>query len=166
MTDAAAEIEHLVESYGEVWNEGEYSKIPELVSESYVLHDPAIPEEVGPGPEGEAHGPEGLESFLRWLRSGFPDMEVTINDLLTNETVAMDEVTFTGTNSGELNGLPPTGREVELMLMTKFIIEDGKITEHRAYLDQREFAEQLGLTFPTILAQIPKLAVRKLRMSI
>lgn len=165
MTDSADETELLVKSYENVWNEGDYSEIPELVSESFVLYDPAIPEDVAPGPEGEAHGPEGLESFLTWLRAGFPDFQVTIVDLLTSETMAMDEVTFTGTNAGEMNGLPPTGRRVEMSLMTKFRVENGEIREHRVYLDQKEFAEQLGLTFPTVLTQLPKLVVRKLRTS-
>lgn len=152
MTGSSADAEHLVESYGEVSNAGSSSKIPELVTESFVRYGPAIPG-VDPGPEGEAHGPDGLDSFVKWLRAGFPDSELDITDLLPNDTVAMDDVTFRGTNAGELNGLPPTGREVELLFVTKFIIEDGTVTRHRAYLDQQESAKQLGLTFPTILAQ-------------
>lgn len=166
MIDSAASTEQLVKSYEKVWNEAEYSKIPELVSGTFVLYDPAIPEEVAPGPEGEAHGTDGLESFLKWLRAGFPDFQVTIIDLLTSENLAMDVVKFTGTNTGELNGLPPTRRRVELLLMTKLVIENGEIEEHRVCLDQKEFADQLGLGFPAILGQLPKLAIRKLRMSV
>jgi hypothetical protein len=33
-----------------VWNDGDYSKVPEPVSEPFVLIDPTIPEDVGPGP--------------------------------------------------------------------------------------------------------------------
>ena len=139
----------LLTSYGEVWNDGEYSRIPELVSESFVLIDSMIPRAVGPGPSGEA---DGLESFVRWLRRGFPDLEVTTVEVLFGEGVVMDEILFTGTHRGELGGLAPTGRTVEMRLMSTIIIENGTIREHRVYLDQKEFAEQLGLTFPAVFS--------------
>lgn len=163
MQKAPIETDQLLTSYGEAWNGGVYSKIPELVSESFVLFDPTIPEDVGSGPEGEAHGAEGLEAFITWLRTGFPDLEVTTIELLAGEDVVMDEVLVTGTHRGWLGGIPPTGRRIEVPMMTRLRIEDAKIQEHRVYLDRKEFADQLGLTVPTVLGQLPNLAARKLR---
>jgi steroid delta-isomerase-like uncharacterized protein len=142
----------LLTSYGEVWNEGEYSKISELVSESLVLIDPTIPEDVGSGPRGEARGADGLEAFVRRLRTGFPDFEVTTVEVLFGEGIAMDDILFTGTHRGELGELAPTGRTVEMHMMSAIIIENGTIREHRVYLDQKEFADQLRLTFPALFS--------------
>lgn len=156
------ESEQLVRSYGNVWNDRNYSKIPDLVSETFVLYDPAVPEHVGSGPAGEAHGPAGLEAFIKWLNAGFPDFQITILELIASDEIVMDEVRFTGTHKGAINGLPPTDRTVGLQLMGKFRIEDEHVTEHRVYFNQQEFAEQLGLTFPTVIKQLPKLVYRKI----
>jgi hypothetical protein len=76
----------------------------------------------------------------------------------------MDEVLVTGTPRGELGGLPPTGRTVEVAMIGRLLTENGTLREHRVYLDQMEFADQLGPT-PAILGQLPRLAVRELRAS-
>lgn len=165
MEESTVEAKQLVRSYGDIWNERDYSKIPDIVSESFVLYDPSVPEEGVPGRKGEAHGREGLEAFIRWLDGGFPDFQLTITDLLASEEIVMDEVMFTGTHDGNLGGLPPTGRKIGIKLMTKIRIEDGRVQEQRVYLDQQEFASQLGLTFPAILRQLPKLVRGKLRRS-
>ena len=157
------ESEQLVRSYGDVWNDRVYSKIPDLVSGTFVLYDPAVPEHVGPGPAGEAHGPAGLEAFINWLDAGFPDFQITILELLASDEIVMDEVRFTGTHKGAINGIPPTDRTVRLQLMGKLRIEDGYVTEHRVYFNQKEFASELGLTFPTVIKQLPKLVYRKVR---
>jgi predicted ester cyclase len=49
-------------------------------------------------------------------------------------------------HEGEFNDIPPTGREVELRAMAKFLVDDGKVTEHREYHDRQDFLEQLGVT--------------------
>jgi hypothetical protein len=45
--------------------------------------------------------------------------------------------------------------------MEKLRVVDGNIREMHAYFDTREIPEQLGLTFPAIIAQLPKLVLRK-----
>lgn len=163
MEESTTESEQLARSYGDIWNERDYSKISDIVSESFVLYDPSVPKDVAGGPKGEAHGPEGLEAFIRWLDAGFPDFQITISNLLASEETVMDEVMFTGTHEGNLNGLPPTGRSVGIRIMTKIRIEEGKVQQQRVYINQQEFADQLGLTFPAIIGQLPKLVWAKLR---
>lgn len=165
MEESTIESEQLVRSYGDIWNERNYSKISDIVSESFVLYDPSVPKDEVPGPKGEAHGPEGLEAFIRWLDGGFSDFTITVIDLLASDDTVMDEVMFTGTHNGHLSGLPPTGRKIGIKIMTKIRIEDGKVREQRVYINQQEFASQLGLTFPAILGQLPKLVLGKLRRS-
>lgn len=139
MAEATPESEQLVNAYVEMWNGQAYSKIPDLVSESFVMYDSAAP-------EGEIHGPDGLEEFMREVVAGFPDFEVTILDALSTEDTVMYEGKITMTHEGEFDGIPPTEREVELREMSKFHIADGKVQEHRVYFDQQEIFEQLGLT--------------------
>jgi predicted ester cyclase len=58
----------------------------------------------------------------------------------------MKEWTATGTHEGEFDGVPPTGREIEISGMAKDLIADGEVLEGRLYYDPAEMAEQLGLT--------------------
>lgn len=73
----------------------------------------------------------------------------------------MAEWTFIGTHEGPLEGISPTDRHIAVPGVSKFSISDGKLKEHITYVDTREWLEQLGLTFPAIIPQLPKLAWRK-----
>ena len=89
-------------------------------------------------------------------------MQISIEEIVANGDIAMAEVRITGTHEGEFKGLPPTDRSVEIRGMGKFLITDGTVEECYIYYDTREMANQLGMTFPEILGQLPKLARRKL----
>jgi predicted ester cyclase len=80
---------------------------------------------------------------------------------ISRDDVVFVEFTITGTHDGELKGVPPTGRHLELQGMEKFRVVDGRIQEMHAYFDTRAIPEQLGLTFPAVIGQLPKLVVRK-----
>ena len=146
MVQATQEAEKLVRDYLAVWNKREYSKIPDIVSESFRMHDPAAPAEGVPGPEREVHGPEGLEAFIREVVTAFPEFQVTIIDMLAGDDLVMCEAEMTMTQEGEFGGIPPTGKKVENREMSVFRIMDGKVHEHRVYFDMQEALEQLGVT--------------------
>ncbi|MEF8773204.1 MAG: ester cyclase [Halobacteriales archaeon] len=151
----------VVESYVRLWNERDYEVVPDLVAESFVLEDPAIAEDVGPGSSGETRGRSGLESFMRRVGRGFPDFRFAVNDLVASDDLVMDEVTFSGTHEGPFKGVPPTGRAIEMDMMAMFRVEDWRVQRHSVCFDQREFLDQLGLTVPEVFGQLPKLAYRK-----
>jgi steroid delta-isomerase-like uncharacterized protein len=138
MAETTADAERLLDEYETIWNERDYSKIPDVVSESYVRVSPVAGEGV--------RGHDGLEEFIRGLEASFSDFEVSFEEQLVGEDVAMFEATFTGTHDGEFNEIPPTNEEVEFPNMSIVQFEDGKIREHRTYYDPQEFAEQIGAT--------------------
>ena len=138
MTEATREVEQLLDEYLTIWNEREYSKIPDVVSESFERVSPVAGEGV--------QGYDGLEEFIRGLEASFSDFEVSHHEQLVGEGIAMFESTFTGTHDGEFNDIPPTNEEVELLNMSIIRIEDGEIREHRTYYNPQVFAEQLGVT--------------------
>lgn len=138
MTEARSNAEQIVEEYTDMWNERDFSKIPTLVSESFVVYNSTLP-------GGSADGRDGLEEWMREVTTGFPDFRVEVLDRLASEDTVMTEVKYRMTHEGEFNGIPPTGREVEIDGMAKLRIEDGKIEEHRDYVDQRDLLEQLGV---------------------
>lgn len=140
------------------WLNGDSSKI-DAVAESVDVYGPALP-------EGEVHSRDEWASFISANRDGFPDMEFSIQELVVGDGVAMAELTISGTHEGEFMGIPPTYREIEIWAIDKFIVEDGQVVEWRPYFDSQEIPDQLGLSFPAVLGQLPKLAWRKVRSRI
>ena len=53
--------------------------------------------------------------------------------------------TFTGTHTGEFQGIPPTGRPVRFDVMDIVRLEDGQIVEHWGLVDQLGLMRQLGV---------------------
>lgn len=139
MAEATPDAKRLVNAYEDIWNERDYAKIQDVVSESFVMYDPAAP-------GGEVHGRDGLETFIDEVVSAFPDFRVTVIDMLVGEDTVMDEAKYTMTHEGEFDGIPPTGKEVEIRGMSIHRIQDGKVEEHRVYINQQELLDQLGLT--------------------
>jgi steroid delta-isomerase-like uncharacterized protein len=125
------------DDYEDLWN-GDRSKLS-VVAESITFSSPGVP-------GGELHGREAFEAYLHEVRTAFPDWHVAVDDLLAGDGIVMKEWTATGTHDGEFDGVPPTGREVEISGMAKDVIADGKVQDGRLYYDPDDVAEQLGLT--------------------
>lgn len=137
------------------WENGDESKRG-VVSESIDMYNPGLPDR-------EAHDREKVAAYLHESRTGFPDVTFTIEELVSSDTTVMAELNVTGTHQGAYKGIPPTGREVEFGAMTKYVVSEGNVEECHIYYDTRELADQLGLTFPEVIGQVPELVRRKLQ---
>lgn len=137
-TAAQQNVAHVVEAYIDIWNDRDYARIPDVVAESFAMAEPAAP-------GGVIHGHDALEQWIRTMATGFSDFELTIDDILVGDSIAMWEGTFRGTHDGVYEGLEPTGRHIEMHLMDKMRVEDGKLQAEWSYYDTAAFAEQLGL---------------------
>jgi steroid delta-isomerase-like uncharacterized protein len=154
MSHSRSQTERIVRDFV-AWENGDSSNV-DVVSESLDVYNPGLD-------GGEVHDRESYAAYLRDGRSAFPDIHIAIEEIVANEDTVMTEVRITGTHEGEFKGLPPTGRAVDIRGMGKFVIGDGTVEECHIYYDSQEMANQLGLTFPEILAQLPALAWRKLK---
>lgn len=154
MVDRLSETEQVVRDAFD-WLNGDTSKI-NVIAESVDVYGPALP-------EGEVHSRDEWASFIEANRRGFPDIEFSIQELLAGDGVAMAELTISGTHQAAFMGIPPTYRTIEIWAIDKFLIEDGQVVEWRPYFDSQEIPDQLGLSFPAVLGQLPTLAWRKLQ---
>jgi steroid delta-isomerase-like uncharacterized protein len=119
----------------EVINNGDFSVLDELVQPNYVYRSP----------DQEVDGPEALKGLLAAYRIAFPDLNVRIDDLVNGGDKVVISVTLTGTHEGDLMGISPTGKSVEIhgMILSRF--EDGKIVEEWEILDMLAMFQQLGV---------------------
>jgi predicted ester cyclase len=91
-------IRRLVE---EVYNEGNLEVADELVAHDVYDH-PAVPE--------HQHGVEGFKHVIEWVRSIGRDTRYEIDDIIAEGDRVAVRMTVSGTHTGELRGIPPTGK--------------------------------------------------------
>jgi steroid delta-isomerase-like uncharacterized protein len=109
----------------------------EIYASDFVGHDPTMPEEV--------RGVEGRKEFYSMYLIAFPDAQITIEDQLAEGDTVATRWTGRGTHQGELMGVPPSGKRVEVAGVTISRIEGGKIVEDWDSYDNLTTLQQLGL---------------------
>ena len=87
----------IVRRWVEAFNEGNVDAMDELVTDSYVRHDPNSP---------EVRGPEEEKQLIAMYRSAFPDLHFTIEDMIAEGDRVVVRYTIHGTHKGELLSIP------------------------------------------------------------
>ena len=124
--------------YGEeVWNQGKLSLIDELFTADHRYHD-AVLGELPPGPEG-------VRQRVGTYMSAVPDAKVTFEDWMVDGDKVLCRWSWGGTNTGELMGLPPTGRQATTTGMHLCHVREGRIAETWVSYDAFGFLRQLGV---------------------
>lgn len=91
------------------------------------------------------NGAAKLKEVFRRLHQAFPDLHITVEDLIAEGDKVVGRNTVTGTHRGEYMGLPPTGRTVAYDEIFIFRCADGRIAETWGVVDVISQMKQLGL---------------------
>ena len=121
----------------EMFNKGNLDVADEVLAPDYVDHDPASSEEI--------RGPEGLKAFVRMARSAFPDTHVRIEEQVAEGDLVATRYVVSGTQEGELEGIPPTGNRVEFSGIMIDRFSGGKLVETWDNYDAMGMMQQLGV---------------------
>jgi steroid delta-isomerase-like uncharacterized protein len=121
--------------FDEIWNQGQLAVADEIVAPAYVSHFP-LP--------GQPPGIAGFKYAVQVLRTSFPDLHITIEDLISEGDKVVARLVAHGTHHATFRGIAPTGREVRWAGIRIFRIEEGKIAEHWANWDDLGLMQQLG----------------------
>ncbi len=89
--------------------------------------------------------PHLIEHIL-FFESAFPKYELIADEITCEDDRVVLYGRFKGTHLGELNGIPPTSKTVELPLAVGYKIENNKIIDHWLVIDQMMLMEQLGVS--------------------
>ncbi len=122
--------------YEELFNQGDLSLVEEMIAPDFLNHE---------APPGSNRGPESMRQLIRMLRTAFPDLHFTIEDLVAEGDTVAGRVTMNGTHQGTFQGMPPTGRSIRQAQMHFVHFRDGKGVEHRAVRDDLGLMQQLGV---------------------
>jgi steroid delta-isomerase-like uncharacterized protein len=133
MADAKEIVRQLFE---EPWK-GNLDVIDEYVAPGNNGHDPAEPELI--------RGPDGFRAFIQKYLAGFPDARITVEDQIAEGDKIATRWTGRGTNTGEIAGIPATGKEATVTGLTISRIEGGQVIEDWTTWDTLGMLVQLGV---------------------
>ncbi|MEM7382707.1 MAG: ester cyclase [Bacteroidota bacterium] len=88
---------------------------------------------------------EKLIEHIQFFDGAFPGYELFIEEMITEQNKVVVRGRATGIHEGALNGIPPTGKKMDLPFIIRYILENGKITDHWLLADQMILMEQLGV---------------------
>jgi steroid delta-isomerase-like uncharacterized protein len=119
-----------------VWNGHDLDAIDEFIAENHVDHDPARAETPG--------GPAGMREFVEMYLGAFPDTHIEIDDVIAEGDLVVIRWHATGTHDGELMGIPPSGKPIEVTGIGIDRIEGGRIVESWQNFDALGMLGQIG----------------------
>ena len=107
--------------FKEILNGGNLNLVEGVVAENSTDHGPSMVGVVG--------GVKGFSQTIGRLREALPDVQFTIEDIVTSWEKAAVRWTATGTMEGALLGLEPTGKHATITGTIIYKDEEGRITE-------------------------------------
>lgn len=117
----------------EAFNKGNYDALRQYFDPDFVEHQFGLHATI-----------EGMQGDIQFLRTAFPDFNLTIEDLVTDGDKVWARMTARGTNLGGFMG-PPNGKNFRVAVFDTVRFEDGKIVEHWGSPDRFALLAQLGL---------------------
>jgi steroid delta-isomerase-like uncharacterized protein len=121
----------------EVWNKGNLSLVDELFTPNFEFHDASTPD-LGRGPESE-------KKRVTLYRNAFPDLRLTIEDMIAEGETVVTRWSCRGTHKGDLSGIAPTGKQITISGITVGRFANGKIAQGYANWDALGLMQQLGV---------------------
>lgn len=138
-SDQQARNRTTYEVFHQACNSGDLARISKAIDEvtapDVVFHAPV--------PNGLS-GPEAMKQVWRVLLQAFPDIRVTIEDVIAEGDKLVVRNTVTGTHRGEYRGMPPTGRKVSYHEIFVLRFANGRVAEIWGVVDLFGQLKQLG----------------------
>ncbi|MHC4711330.1 MAG: ester cyclase [Planctomycetota bacterium] len=107
----------------------------------FEIHDPSV---VANGLGPESLDLDGLKQFYGGLWRAFPDLHLTVEDMIGEDDTVSWRLVVNGTHEAEFRGVPPTGKQVTFGAQYIFRFRDEKIVERWTNFDRLGVLVQLG----------------------
>ena len=120
----------------EVFNQGNFGLIDELIAPDFVEHSaqPGVPPTR-----------DGFKQFAMAYRSAFPDLRYTVDDAIDAGDKIVYRLTVSGTMKGDFLGMPATGTRATWTEIHIGRVANGQLVEHWGLVDQLGMLVQLGV---------------------
>ncbi len=127
----------IAREYMEAWNRRDFARYRELIHPQYSYT----------GADGQRQdGPEAGMAVAQMFANAFPDGKIDIQHIHpAGDKIAVVEFIGRGTHQGDLMGISPTGRKIEMPVCNVIEARDGKVYSEREYMDMAHMMQQLGV---------------------
>ena len=121
----------------EIWNNQQVDLADEMIAGDFVQHDPQSPFPV--------QGLEAYKQFVQHYLKAFPDLHFSIEEIVSEGQTVVTRWSSTGTHSGNLPGIPATGRRTSSSGIVCSRVENGRLVESWSNWDTLGLMQQLGV---------------------
>jgi predicted ester cyclase len=120
----------------DLFNHRDPAAVDRYVSPAYTLRT---------AEEGAPSGREAIKAYIAGYLDGFPDLHISIDQLLAVGDKVVGVFTFTGTHKGDLFGFTPTGRSISVRQIAIYRLEGGQVVDEWEISDQLGLMQQIGV---------------------
>jgi C-1 hydroxylase len=131
------EAKAITEQVLKIWNEGDLELADQIYAPGYVRHHPTASVNASL---------DDLKNTVTVNRAGFPDYNLTFDEMILHEDWIIVRAKVTGTNTAPIGERPATGRKIHLSGIYIYRIANKKIAEEWTYFNLLSYYQQLGFT--------------------
>ena len=121
----------------DAWNAHDPERYGKLLDEKHVIESDTIP--------APMTGRDAARQFMQIYIGAFPDLRISVDQMLADGDFVVTRWTATGTQRGELMGIAPTGRSTVTHGCTVGEIRNGRAVHDWVYWDTGNLLKQLGV---------------------
>ena len=129
--------QRLAELFVEMVNSHDPDLVDRFVARDYVNHNDFV-----------ADGREANRQFWTAFFTGLPDVKVTMEDLIVAGDRVVGRFVYRGTHTGDLLGIPASGKPVEMRSIDIWRVQSGMFVEHWDELNLMQVFQQIGALPP------------------
>jgi predicted ester cyclase len=119
---------HLVQEFLEAWNAHDVDRACACIGDTC---------------NGGGH--EGARRELTAFLGAFPDLAITLEEILAEDDRVATRITMRATHKGQFGQIVPTGKPVVMKASHIFHCADGRIVQRYGQMDRLELMQQLGM---------------------
>ena len=131
----SAESKAVVKKFYALLDAGDMSGLGQLLSDNFVWHVAGIPAPLDK---------QSSVGFLQAFRAAFPDMQHSLDPQIAEGDRVATPLTFRATHRGELQGIPASGKRVEILALNIHRILGEKIAHSESVVDMMSLMQQIG----------------------
>jgi steroid delta-isomerase-like uncharacterized protein len=133
---SAENNKHTMNRFVEFINTASETLAKELISPDALFYVPGRPDPM--------RGPTGYLGIIQMMRSGFPDIQWALDDIIAENDQVAARYTMRGTHQGAFFGVPPTGKLIEAGAINFYRFSGGQIIEEFGQPDLLGLMQQIG----------------------
>jgi steroid delta-isomerase-like uncharacterized protein len=126
----------LMQRFVQFINTADEQLAKELIAPDAIFHVPGKPEPM--------HGHAGYLAIIGMMRTGFPDIQWTLEEMVTEDDKVAARFIMRGTHQGTFLSIPATGRPISVPALNFYHFSKQQIIEEYGQPDMLGLLQQIG----------------------